>query len=161
MNCNILSLIEIKKNVEFYFRNEVRVCFADTVSLSKFAEMLRNNELKSTSDLYEIDHVIQQSTMNVKIREQMRQFDGKKYWFYRVILDDHIQFPPGISLDVNEARRLAYRQMIDVCLNKDGVQMKMLTSKRVKVVKAPKIEEQNQSIIDNTDMNGNRFFLLY
>jgi len=129
--------------------NENRVCFADTVSLSKFAEMLRNNELKSTSDICEIDNVIQQSTMNVTSREQMRQLDGKNYWFHRVLLDDHIQFPAGISLDANEARRLAYKHMIDVCLNKGGVIMKMLTGNRVKVVKG-----QNRHNNDDLDMNA-------
>jgi hypothetical protein len=140
------------------FRNENRVCFADTVSLSKFAEMLRNNELQPTSDVYEIDHVIQQSTMNVTSREQIRQFDGTNYWFHRVILDDHIQFPVGISQDANEARQFAYRHMIEVCLNKSGVKMKMLTGNRVKVVKGPKSEEQNRHNNDELDMNGKRFF---
>jgi len=135
--------------------NENRVCFADTVSLSKLAEMLRNNELKSTSDICEIDNVIQQSTMNVTSREQMRQFDGKNYWFHRVLLDDHIQFPAGISQDANEARRLAHRHMIDVCLNKGGVKMKMLTDNRVKVVKGSKLEEQNRhNNNDDLDMNA-------
>jgi len=134
--------------------NENRVCFADTVSVSKLAEMLRDNELQSTSNICEIDNVIQQSTMNVTAREQMRQFDGKSYWFHRVILDGHIQFPAGISQDSNEARRLAYRQMIDVCLNKGGVKMKMLTDNRVKVVKGPKLEEQNRHTADDLDMNA-------
>jgi len=116
--------------------------------------MLRNNELQVTSDISDIDNVIQQSTMNVTTREQMRQMDGKNHWFHRVILDNHIQFPPGISQDANEARRLAYRHMIDVCLNKDGVKMKMLTGNRVKVVKGPKFEEQNRPNTDDLDMNG-------
>ncbi|CAF0820448.1 unnamed protein product [Adineta steineri] len=137
--------------------NENRVCFADTISLSKLAEMLRNNELQSTSDICEIDMVIQQSTMNVTSREQMRQFDGKSYWFHRVILDGHIQFPAGISHDANQARQLAYRHMIDVCLNNGGVKMKMLTNNRVKVVKGPKLEEQNHHNTDELDMNGNQF----
>ncbi|CAF1201704.1 unnamed protein product [Rotaria sordida] len=135
--------------------NENRVCFADTVSLSKLAEMLRNNELKSTSDICEIDKVIQQSTMNVTNRAQTRQFNGKRYWFHRVILDNHIQFPAGISQDTNEARRLAYRHMIDVCLNNGGVKMKMLTGNRVKVVKGPKLEEKkNLHNTDELDMNA-------
>jgi hypothetical protein len=118
--------------------------------------MLRNNELKSTSDLSEITNVIQQSTMNVTTREQIRQFDGKSYWYHRVILDDHIQFPPGISQDVNQARRLAYRHMIDVCLNEGGVKMKMLTGNRVKVVKGSKSDEDNRHNTDDLDMNGNK-----
>jgi hypothetical protein len=120
--------------------------------------MLRNNELQSTSDICEIDTVIQQSTMNVTSREQMRKFDGKSYWFHRVILDDHIQFPAGISQDANEARRLAYRQMIEVCLNKGGVKMKMLTGDRVKVVKGPKSEEPKRPKTHDLDMNGKRIF---
>jgi hypothetical protein len=122
--------------------------------------MLRNNELKSTSDICEIDNVIEQSTMNITTRKQMRQFDGKNYWFHRVILDGHIQFPPGISQDSNEARRLAYRQMINVCLNKDGVKMKMLIGNRVKVVKGQKLEEQNRPNTDDIDMNGKKFSFL-
>ncbi|CAF4479401.1 unnamed protein product, partial [Rotaria sp. Silwood2] len=137
-----------------YELNENRVCFADTVSLSKLAEMLRNNELKPTSDICEIDKVIQQSTMNVTSHEQIRQFDGKRYCFHRVILDDHIQFPAGISQSPSEARRLAYRHMIDVCLNEGGVKMKMLTGTRVKVVKGPKLEEKNRHNTDDLDMNG-------
>lgn len=121
--------------------------------------MLRNNELQVTSNLYEINNVVQQSTMNITTREQMRQFDGKIYWFHRVILDGHIQFPPGISQDSNEAQRLAYRHMIDVCLNDGGVKMKLLTGNRVKVVKGTKLDEHNCSNTDDTDMNGNRFFL--
>jgi len=120
--------------------------------------MLRNNELKLTSNISEIDNVIQQSTMNVTSREQLRQIDGKNHWFHRITLDNHIQFPAGISQDVNEARRLAYRHMIDVCLNKDGVKMKMLTGNRVKVVKGPKLEEPNRPNTDDLDMNGKRFF---
>ncbi|CAF2632481.1 unnamed protein product [Rotaria sp. Silwood2] len=116
--------------------------------------MLRNNELKPTSDICEIDKVIQQSTMNVTSHEQIRQFDGKRYCFHRVILDDHIQFPAGISQSPSEARRLAYRHMIDVCLNEGGVKMKMLTGTRVKVVKGPKLEEKNRHNTDDLDMNG-------
>jgi len=145
--------------MNFFSRNENRVCFADTVSLSKLAEMLRNNELQPTSDLCEIDNVIQQSTMNVTSREDMRQFNGKNYWFHRVLLDGHIQFPPGISQDANEARRLANRHMIDVCLNKSGVKMKMLTNNRVKVVKGPKLEEPIRHNTDDLDMNGKKFLL--
>jgi hypothetical protein len=118
--------------------------------------MLRNNELKSTSDICEIDNVIQQSKINVTSREQMRQLDGKNYWFHRVLLDDHIQFPAGISLDANEARRLAYKHMIDVCLNKGGVIMKMLTGNRVKVVKG-----QNRHNNDDLDMNGKKHFFSF
>jgi hypothetical protein len=123
--------------------------------------MLRNNELQSTSDLNSIENVIQQSTMNIKTREQMKQLDGKTYWFHRIILDDHIQFPPGISQDANQARRLAYRHMIDVCLNKGGVKMKMLTNNRVKVVKGSKSEDENCHDTDDVDINGNRFFFFF
>jgi hypothetical protein len=120
--------------------------------------MLRDNELKSTSDICEIDTVIQQSIMEVTSREQTRSFDGKSYWFHRVILDGHIQFPPGISPDAHEARRLAYRHMIDVCLNNGGVKMKVLTRNRVKVVKGPKPEKPNRHKMDDSDMNGKRIF---
>jgi hypothetical protein len=98
--------------------------------------------------------------MNVTSREDMRQFNGKNYWFHRVLLDGHIQFPPGISQDPNEARRLANRHMIDVCLNKSGVKMKMLTNNRVKVVKGPKLEEPIRHNTDDLDMNGKKFFLI-
>lgn len=139
-----------------FCRDDKRVCFADTIAVSKLAEMLRNNELQPTSDISTITNVIQQSTIQVTNREQIRQLDGKSYWFHRVLLDDHIQFPPGISQDANEARRLAYRHMIDVCLSKSGIKMKMLNNNRVKVVKGPKLEEHNT---DDLDMNGkkNRF----
>lgn len=112
--------------------------------------MIRNNELQLTSNLSEIEHVLQQSTMNVTSREQMRQFDGKCYWFHRVILDNHIQFPPGISQDANEARRLAYRHLVDVCCNAGGVKMKMLTANRVKVGKGQQIDKED------LDINGNQ-----
>ncbi|CAF4138818.1 unnamed protein product, partial [Rotaria magnacalcarata] len=134
--------------------NENRVCFADTVSVSKLAEILKNNELKPTSDVRDIDNIIQQSTMNVTSREQIRKMDGKKYWFHRVILDGHIQFPVGISQDASEARRLAYRQMVAVCLNEGGVKMKMLIANRVKVVKGPKLQGQHRPTHDELDMNG-------
>lgn len=116
--------------------------------------MLRNNELKPTSSTYEITNVIQQSTMNVATREQIRHFAGKKYWLCRVILDDHIQFPAGISSDANQARQLAYQHMIGVCLNNGGVKMKMLIGNRVKVVKGPKLEEKDQLDMNDIDMNG-------
>ena len=121
--------------------------------------MLRNNELKPASDLGEITNVIQQSTMNVTTREAIRQFDGKTSWFHRVILDDHIQFPVGISQDANEARRRAYRHMIDVCSNDGGVKMIMLTGNRVKVVKGSKSDEENRRPTNDFDINGNRYFL--
>jgi hypothetical protein len=94
--------------------------------------------------------------VNVTTREQMRKFDGKTYWFHRVILDNHIQFPPGISQDANEARRIAYRNLIDVCLNNGGVKMKMLTDNRVKVVKGPTIDQENQHNTDDLDINGKK-----
>lgn len=111
--------------------------------------MIRNNELQPSSDLSEIEHVLEQSTMNVTSREQMRQFDGKCYWFHRVILDNHIQFPPGISQDANQSRRLAYRHLVDVCTNIGGVKMKMLTGNRVKVVKGEQFDKED------LDINGN------
>ena len=107
--------------------------------------MLRNNELQSTSNICDIDNIIQQSTMNVTSREQLRQFDGKSYWFHRVILDNHIQFPAGISQDANEARRLAYRHMIDVCLNTGGIKMKMLTDESSKSSERTKISRTKTS----------------
>ncbi|UJR15229.1 hypothetical protein I4U23_002185 [Adineta vaga] len=137
--------------------NNIRVCFADTVSVSKLAEILRNYHLQSTSNISEIESVLQQSRINVVSREQIRQFDGKSYWFHRVLLDDHIQFPVGISQNSNEARRLAYRHMMDVCLNENGIKMKRLTNDRVKVVKGPKPEKQNRRHpSDELDMNGNQ-----
>ena len=95
--------------------------------------------------------------MNVTCRKQVRQFDGKNYCFHRMILDDHIQFPAGISQDASEARRFAYQHMIDVCLNKSGVKMKMLTDNRVKAVKGPQLQEENCSNTDDLDTNGNSF----
>jgi hypothetical protein len=141
----------------FFSRDENRVCFADTVSFSKLAEMLKNHELQPTSDICEIDNVIQQGTANVTSREQMRRLDGRNYWFHRVMLDGHIQFPAGISQNSTQAQRLAYRHMIDVCLSEDGVKMKMLTDHRVKVVKGPKLAEKNRHTADDLDMNGKKF----
>ena len=103
----------------------------------------------------EVESVLQESRINVINREQIRQFDGTTYWFHRILLDDHIQFPVGISRNSNEARRLAYRHMIDVCLNEDGIKMKRLSNDRVKVVKGPKVEKQTRrQPIDDLDMNG-------
>ncbi|CAF0984286.1 unnamed protein product [Adineta ricciae] len=135
--------------------NNVRVCFADTVCVSKLAEILRNYHLRPTSDVNEVESVLQQSRINVINREQIRQFDGKTYWFHRILLDDHIQFPVGISQNSNEARRLAYRHMIDVCRNEDGIKMKRLSNDRVKVVKGPKVEKQTRrQPIDDLDMDA-------
>lgn len=103
----------------------------------------------------DIDNVIQQCRINIKSREQIRQMNNKRYWFHRVILDDHIQFPVGISKDSNQARLFAYRNVIDVCMNKNGIVMKMLTNNRVKVAKGTKSEAQNE---DNRDANGKRLF---
>lgn len=95
--------------------------------------------------------------MNLTNREQIRQFDGQTYWFHRVLLDHHIQFPVGINPNAYEARRLAYRHMVDVCLSDSGVKMKMLTGQRVKVVKGPKLSEQNRVHTDEFDVNGKEF----
>lgn len=156
-NCIEIFTSNINTFLSFY-RNEKRVCFADTVSVSKLAEIFRNHHLKPTSDLSEVENILQQSTIKLTNREQIRQFDGKNYWFHRILLDNHIQFPIGISQNAYQARRLAYRHMIDVCLNDGGVKMKMLTGQRVKVVKGPKVNEKNRLNTDEFDINGKHHF---
>jgi len=102
-----------------------------------------------------IETILQQTTINLRNREQIRQFDGQNYWFHRILLNDHIQFPVGISRDACQARRLAYRNLIDVCLNDGGIKMKVLTRQRVKVVKGSKLIEQTNEF----DINGKLSFI--
>ena len=114
------------------------MCFADIVSLSKWAQVVRDHRLQPSSDLLDIDRLIQGSGANVTTREQTRQSNGRRYFLHRVTLDGHIEFPAGLSQDPSDARRLAYRHMLDVCTHEPGVRMKVSTAGRVKVNKRPK-----------------------
>lgn len=143
------------------FRNENRVCFADTVSLSKLAQQLREHGLKLTSTSEEIEQMIEQHTTNVTSREDRRQVDGGEYWFHRLLLDGHIQFPVAIHAEPYQARRLAYRNLADVCLNPGGVKMKMLTGDRVKVVKNSTLKEQHDHSVGDFDINGETSSLVH
>ena len=130
------------------------MCFADTVSLSKLAESLRQNQCQLSTAPEEIDEILREKSIKVTSRENRRRMSNQDYVFHRLILDGHIQFPVGISKDTKQARKLAYRQMLDVCLNTSGVQMKKLIGNRVKVVKRPPADEQETQTNDNFDGNG-------
>lgn len=114
------------------------MCFADIVSLSKWAQVLRDHGLQPSSDSADIDRLIVRTGANVITREQTRQSNGRRYFLARVVLHGHIEFPAGLSQDPNDARRLAYRYMLDVCTHEPGVKMKVSTAGRVKVTKRPK-----------------------
>ena len=156
-NCKFLHFFA--SALHFSFRNENRVCFADTVSVSKLAQILREQGLKLTSTIDEIEQVIEEHTTNVTHREHRRQVDGREYWFHRLLLDEHIQFPVAINAESFQARRLAYRNLVDVCLNPGGVKMKMLIGDRVKVVKGSTFKAQHDHSVGDFDVNGKTFCL--
>lgn len=133
--------------------NDGRVCFADTVALSKLAECLRHHQFELGSNSDEIDRIVRENSIRLSNREYRRRMSSYDYVFYRVILEGHIQFPVGISKDGKQAKKLAYRQMLDVCLNGSGVQMKPLIGNRVKVIKRPPIDDQHNQTVDHFDAN--------
>ncbi|CAF1044491.1 unnamed protein product [Didymodactylos carnosus] len=118
--------------------NNYPVPFETLVAVAKLCERLKDHKVQLHDNCEIIDSVFQMDEpVNIKHDQRTKQMDGTDYCFYRLILNDHILFPTSVSRSVTQAKILAYKKMIDICYNSNGIRLKSLTNNRCKVTKHP------------------------
>ena len=87
--------------------------------------------------------------------EKLKTLNNKPVWFYRLILNSKIILSNGIHTSKKQAQLLAYKKMYELMTNKQGVEPKIISDGRCKVVqrKTIPIKHLDETTTLDSDMN--------
>jgi hypothetical protein len=106
---------------------------ADIILISQLRECLINSPLSSPDDIELIQSVIP-SPLSITGIEKLKTLNNKPIWFYRLTLNSKIILSNGIHKSRQQAQILAYKKMYELMTNKQGVELKIISNGRCKVV---------------------------
>jgi hypothetical protein len=106
---------------------------ADIILISQLRDCLVNSHITSIDDIEYIQTILTPS-LSITGNEQLKTLNNKPIWFYRLILNSKIILSNGIHKSRREAQKLAYKKMIELMINKQGVEPKIIANGRCKVV---------------------------
>jgi len=106
---------------------------ADIILVSQLRDCLVNSHITSIDDIEYIQTILT-SSLSITGNEQLKTLNNKPIWFYRLILNSKIILSNGIHKSRREAQKLAYKKMIELMTNKQGVEPKIISNGRCKVV---------------------------
>ncbi len=105
----------------------------DIILVSQLRECLINSHISSTDDIEHIQSFIS-SPLVITGNEQLKTLNNKHVWFYRLMLNSKIILSNGIHKSRKQAQLLAYKKMYELMVNKQGVEPKIISNGRCKVV---------------------------
>jgi len=106
---------------------------ADIILVSQLRDCLVNSHISSNDDIEYIQSILP-STLSITSNEQLKTLNNQPIWFYRLILNSKIILSNGIHKSRLQAQKLAYKKMIELMTNKQGVEPKIISNGRCKVV---------------------------
>lgn len=106
---------------------------ADIILVSQLRDRLVNSTVSSTDDVEYIQSLIT-APLSIGFNEQIKTLNNQHVWFYRLILNSKIILSDGIHKSRREAQKLAYKKMVELMTNKQGVEPKIISNERCKVV---------------------------
>ncbi|CAF0783160.1 unnamed protein product [Rotaria sp. Silwood1] len=139
------------------FEGDSHPLMADIILVSQLRDCLVNSQVSPTDDIEYIQSLIT-SPLLITCNEQLKTLNNKYIWFYRLILNSKIILSNGIHKSRRQAQKLAYIKMIELMTNKQGVEPKIISNGRCKVVIRKSIPPKNlnetttmiDSIMNNT-----------
>jgi hypothetical protein len=127
---------------------------ADIILVSQLRDCLVNSHISSNDDIEYIQSILP-STLSITSNEQLKTLNNQPIWFYRLILNSKIILSNGIHKSRLQAQKLAYKKMIELITNKQGVEPKIISNGRCKVVQRKPIPSKkfNETTINDSIMN--------
>ncbi|CAF1501479.1 unnamed protein product [Rotaria magnacalcarata] len=115
------------------FEGDAHPLMADIILVSQLRDCLVNSNISPTDDIEYMQSLIV-SPLSITCNEQLKTMNNKYVWFYRLTLNSKIILSNGIHKSRREAQKLAYKKMIELMTNKQGVEAKIIANGRCKVV---------------------------
>ncbi|CAF0975670.1 unnamed protein product [Adineta ricciae] len=136
------------------FENDSHPLMADIIVISQLRDSLMHSHISSTDDIAHIQLFLPK-TLIITGDEKLKTLKSQPVWFYRLYLNSKIILADGIHKSRQQAEKLAYKKMIDLMTNKQGVQVKVLVNGQCKAVlqKTPPPKQFNNTIINESLMN--------
>jgi len=106
---------------------------ADIILVSQLRDCLVNSHISSIDNIEYIQTILT-SPLSITGNEKLKTLNNKPIWFYRLILNSKIILSNGIHKSRRQAQKLAYKKMIELMTNKQGVEPKIISNGRCKVV---------------------------
>ncbi|CAF0969274.1 unnamed protein product [Adineta ricciae] len=136
------------------FENDSHPLMADIIVISQLRDSLMHSQISSTDDIAHIQLSLPK-TLIITSDEKLKTLKSQPVWFHRLYLNSKIILADGIHKSRQQAEKFAYKKMIDLMTNKQGVQVKVLVNGQCKAVlqKAPPPKQFNNTIINESLMN--------
>jgi len=136
------------------FESNSHPLMADIILVSQLRDCLVNSHISSNDDIECIQSILTPSLL-ITGNEQLKTLNNKPIWFYRLILNSKIILSNGIHKSRLEAQKLAYKKMIELMVNKQGVEPKIIANGRCKVVLRKSIppKQLNETTMIDSIMN--------
>jgi hypothetical protein len=124
---------------------------ADIILVSQLRDCLVNAKISPNDDIEYIQSVLP-STLSITPNETVKTLNNQATWFYRLSLNSKIILSNGVHKSRLQAQKSAYKKMIKLITNKQGVQPKIISNGRCKVVprkSSPKKILNETTIVDS------------
>jgi len=122
--------------------------------VSRLRECFINSHI-TTNDSVEHIQSILPATIPITSIERLKTLNNKPTWFFRLILDSKIILSNGIHSSRTKAQQLAYKKMIELVTNKQGIEPKVISNGRCKIVqrKVVPAKQLNETTINESLLN--------
>jgi hypothetical protein len=136
------------------FESDSKPLMADIILVSQLRDYLVNSQISSDDDIEYLQSILP-STLSIIANEKLKTLNNQPIWFYRLILNSKIILSNGIHKSRLQAQKLAYKNMIELITNKQGIQPKIISNGRCKVVrrKSSPIKNLNETTMMDSIMN--------
>jgi hypothetical protein len=106
---------------------------ADLILVSQLRDCLVNSHISSNDEMEYIQSILT-SSLSITSHEKLKTLNNQPIWFHRLLLNSKIILSNGIHQSRLQAQKLAYRKMIKLMINKQGIEPKIIADGRCKVV---------------------------
>lgn len=127
---------------------------ADIMLISRLRECFINSHITTNDSIEHIQSILP-STIPITSIERLKTLNNKPTWFFRLILDSKIILSNGIHSSRTKAQQLAYKKMIELVTNKQGIEPKVISNGRCKIVqrKVVPAKQLNETTINESLLN--------
>ena len=124
----------------------------DIFLVSQLRDCLMNSDVSSNDEIDYIQSILTPS-LSITMSEQVKRLNDKSLYFCRLTLNSKIILANGIHPSRPQAHKLAYKKLLELMTNPQGVELKLIANGRMKVVAKKSLPVKNlneTTIIDST-----------
>lgn len=127
---------------------------ADIILISQLREYFINSHISSNDHIEHIQSILP-PTLTITSIEKTKTLHNQRVWFYRLILNSKIILSNGIHKSKDQAQKLAYKKLIELITHKQGIEPKIISNGRCKVVlrKYQPVKNFNETTINESLLN--------